>query len=111
MTAKRVVLLVSADEARIGAFLQPSHNEDALMDIVDSFWLFALHPSQPYADLFIDVSGQHMRQMGPIKVGQGVGFPMYMTQLQGLYPPNYLGPFIIGVWWKDADTQSTSGED
>ncbi|KAL3151452.1 hypothetical protein ABBQ38_012458 [Trebouxia sp. C0009 RCD-2024] len=96
-----------------GVFLFPSNSADRLVDIVDRFCFFALHPSQPYAREFRYTTDQiqEMAWSGTLKAGTGLGVLTYLSDLQKLYPSDYSGPFIIGIWWQDRVRRTFSGAD
>ena len=82
--------------------MQPADSKIALRDIVHHFTLFALHPSKPYAVLFVELSPPGCQLD---RVGLGWGNGKFLSELQKLYAPDYPGPFTVGVWWQEADSK------
>jgi len=71
-------------------------NTKRFVDVTRSFTVFAVHASPPYIQLSWTISYESLKDL---KAGQKFGWPAFMTTTKKAYPAEYMGPFILGIWW------------
>ncbi len=77
-----------------GCYLLPRHAK-RFVDVTRSFKVFAVHACLPYIRQCLTIPYASLKDL---QAGQKYGWPAFLTKKA--YPAEYMGPFMLGIWWQ-----------